>query len=395
MAKKTLGHIELEWTCPSCGTRNPGRAQNCRSCGTPMPADLRFEVGVGQPLDTSEETAARVAQGPDIHCPYCGARNAGAATTCRQCGGDLSEGARRAAGGVLGAYQSGPPPDVTCPHCGATNPGAATTCAQCGGALPRPMAAAPAGETEPAPTAAKRRSIALPIALLAGLLACVGIVLVIRSLGRSTAMVGTVAEVEWTYTIVMEQLAPVEYEAWRDEVPRDARLGECASKVRRTVDEPVPGATEVCGRLMWRTRARGRGAWYKNAAMTCRRVVSLHRAGMGQCREETATGADLEPYWPAAGHRRRAPQGPHRDLSRCVRCGRQPAGVPTGEPGRIPALHPGEPLGDRGEPPGRGALRRARAVGPRPSGQLAAGGAAACAQPLPSSVQSRYPGAEP
>lgn len=300
MAKKTLGHIELEWTCPSCGTRNPGRAQNCRSCGTPMPADLRFEVGVGQPLDTSEETAARVAQGPDIHCPYCGARNAGAATTCRQCGGDLSEGARRAAGGVLGAYQSGPPPDVTCPHCGATNPGAATSCAQCGGALPRPMAAAPAGETEPAPTAAKRRSIALPIALLAGLLACVGIVLVIRSLGRSTAMVGTVAEVEWTYTIAMEQLAPVEYEAWRDEVPRDARLGECASKVRRTVDEPVPGATEVCGTPYVEDTGTGQGrvvqeCRYDVPDAWCRYTVQEWvKAG-----EETATGADLEPYWPA------------------------------------------------------------------------------------------------
>ncbi len=300
MAKKTLGHVELEWTCPSCGKRNPGSIQSCKTCGTAMPADIRFEVGVGQELDTSEETAARVAQGPDTHCPYCGARNAGAAVACRQCGGDLSEGARRQAGGVLGAYQSGPPPDLTCPHCGATNPGAATSCAKCGGPLARPSNAAPAARVEPAPTEGKRRTLSLPVLFLIALLACAGVWVLIRSLSRSTATMGTVAAVEWTYSIAMEQLGPVERENWRDEIPDGARLGECSNKVRRTVDEPVPGATEACGTPYVEDTGTGQGrvvqdCQYQVPDQWCRYTVQdWIDAG-----EEEASGRDMRPYWPA------------------------------------------------------------------------------------------------
>jgi len=298
MAKKTLGHVELEWTCPSCGKRNPGSTQKCVTCGTPMPADMRFEVGAGQPLDTSEETAAQVARGPDIHCPYCGARNAGDATVCRQCGGDLSEGARREAGAVLGAYQDEPPPDVTCPHCGATNPGTRTACATCGGPLPHPAAAK--AETEPAAEAGKRRTLSLPVLLLIALLACAGMWMLIRSLGRSSATAGTVAAVEWTYSIAMEQLGPVEYEAWRDEVPTGAQLGECSEKVRRTADEPVAGATEVCGTPYVEDTGTGKGrvvqdCQYQVSDAWCRYTVrEWTSAG-----EFAVSGADFNPYWPA------------------------------------------------------------------------------------------------
>lgn len=298
MAKKTLGHVELEWTCPSCGKRNAGSAQSCATCGTPMPAAMRFELGAGRPLDASEETAARVARGPDIHCPYCGARNAGDAKACRQCGGDLSEGARREAGAVLGAYESEPPSDVTCPHCGATNLGARTACATCGGPLPRP--GAPSEEAEPAAEAGKRRTLPLPVLLLIGLLACAGVWMLVRSLGQSSATAGTVVAVEWTYTIAMEQLGPVEREGWRDEVPVGAQLGECADRVRRTVDEPVAGATEVCGTPYVEDTGTGQGrvvqdCQYQVPDAWCRYTVrEWTSAG-----EVELSGADLDPHWPA------------------------------------------------------------------------------------------------
>jgi ribosomal protein L40E len=308
MAKKTLGHVELEWTCPACGTRNPGSSRTCKGCGLPMPEDMAFEVGAGQPpIDTRAETAARVAVGPDIHCPYCGARNPGDATVCVQCGGDLSEGARRAAGAVLGAYESGPPPDVICPNCGATNPGTATVCTQCGAPLPRASAAPPA---EAVPAAGKRRTLSLPVLLLIGLLACAGVWILIGALSRSTATVGTVAAVEWTYAIEMEQLGPVEHEDWRDQVPSGARLGDCSSKVRRTVDEPVPGATEVCGTPYVEDTGTGQGrvvqdCQYQVADEWCRYTVQAWvSAG-----EEEASGGDMNPFWPAvatsAGRRER------------------------------------------------------------------------------------------
>jgi ribosomal protein L40E len=300
MAKKTLGHVELEWTCPSCGTRNPGRAQGCTSCGAPMPAGLRFQVGAGKPLDTSEATADRVAQGPDIHCPYCGVRNAGAAKTCRGCGGDLSEGERRAAGTVLGAFLSGPVADVTCPHCGAKNPGTRTACAQCGGALPRPVTEPPAEEAGASIETGKSKRLPLLAVLLAVVLACGGGWLLMRSLGRSSTTTGTVAAVEWTYTIAMEQLGPAEYEAWRDEIPDGARLGECSSRVRQTVDEPVPGATEECGTPYVVDTGTGQGrvmqdCQYHVPDAWCRYTVQEWiPAG-----EEETSGRDLSPYWPA------------------------------------------------------------------------------------------------
>lgn len=297
MAKKTLGHVELEWTCPSCGKRNPGGAHKCRTCGTAMPEDRRFEVAAGRELDTSGETAARVNQGPDIHCPYCGARNAGGAATCRQCGGDLSEGARREAGGVLGAFDGAPPPDVTCPHCGATNPGTAATCTQCGGALESPNSTPPVKDT---PEANRRQRLSLPVLLLIGLLACAGVWGLVRGLGRTSGATGTVTAVEWTYAITVEQLGPVEYEDWRDEIPSGARLGECTSKVRQTVDEPVPGATEECGTPYVEDTGTGHGRVVQDCRYHvpddwCRYTVQEWvEAG-----QEEVSGTDLSPYWPA------------------------------------------------------------------------------------------------
>lgn len=303
MAKKTLGHIELEWTCPACGARNPGSSRTCKACGLAMPEDMAFEVGAGQPLDTSADTAARVGAGPDIHCPYCGARNPGDATACGQCGGDLSEGARREAGAVLGAYESGPPPDVTCPNCGASNPGTATSCSQCGGPLRRPQATPPAPGTG-SPAEGKRRRLALPVIVLIVLLACAGMWVLIRTLSRSTATMGTVTATEWIYTIEMEQLGPVEHEAWHDEVPAGGRLIECSSKARRTVDEPVPGATEVCGTPYVEDTGTGQG----RVVQDCRyqvpedwcRYTTQEWIAAG---EEVASGDDMNPHWPAAATR--------------------------------------------------------------------------------------------
>ncbi len=241
MVKKTLGYVELEWTCPSCGARNPGTEQICQSCGAKMPEDTEFESPVQQELDTSAETVARVAAGPDIHCPYCGARNPGNATSCAQCGGDLSEGAKRARGKTLDAYRTGPVPDVTCPHCGTANPATATKCSSCGGNLEREK---PTPEPAAPPTK-KSTPLLVGLFLLASLVCFfVGFFVIFRGSSESVAFV---QKVEWVYTIELEELGPVTREDWRDEVPSDAQLGSCESKVRRTVSEPVAGAEEVCG----------------------------------------------------------------------------------------------------------------------------------------------------
>ena len=90
MARKEIGYIELHWTCPNCQGINPGSEETCMHCGAPQPEDVQFFQPTRQELITNEEKLADAAAGPDIHCPYCNARNRGDAEACSQCGGDNS-----------------------------------------------------------------------------------------------------------------------------------------------------------------------------------------------------------------------------------------------------------------------------------------------------------------
>ena len=87
MAKKKLGYTKLQWTCPNCEGLNPGPEKTCIQCGAPQPDDVHFEQVKGAELIQDEKVAERVKAGPDIHCPYCEARNPGDAVVCSQCGG--------------------------------------------------------------------------------------------------------------------------------------------------------------------------------------------------------------------------------------------------------------------------------------------------------------------
>jgi len=295
MVKKTLGYAELEWTCPSCGARNPGTQQTCQSCGAKMPDDAAFELPVQQELDTSAETAARVAAGPDIHCPYCGARNPGNATSCSQCGGDLSEGAKRTKGKVMGDYKAGPVPDVTCPHCGASNPATATRCSSCGGNLERER------PKEKKPVAPQRKKKSTPLLvglLLATVLCCLFVGLFILTRGSSET-VALVQEVEWVYEIELKELRPVTHEDWRDQIPSGAQLGNCTQKVRRTEQDPVPGATEVCGTPYAVDTGTGKAeivtdCEYQVTDDWCKYTVDEWKSAS----KETASGHDFDPTWP-------------------------------------------------------------------------------------------------
>lgn len=295
MTKKKLGYIELEWICPSCGGRNPGTRKSCQTCGTVMPEDIDFELPAHQELDTSAETAARVATGADFHCPYCGARNRGDATTCVQCGGDVSEGARRAKGKVLGAYQTGPGPDVVCPHCGQSAPATAARCPHCGGTLERQE---PQAEPEkPIAETPRKRKTLWRIGILLGVAVVVwGTFQLARGRSKSVALVRGVS---WTYTVEIEELMPVTREGWRDQVPVGARLGPCTSKVRRTESDPIPGATEVCGTPYVEDTGTGKGQVVQDCVYQvpddwCEYTVQEWQAAG----RKVTTGQGFDPSWP-------------------------------------------------------------------------------------------------
>ena len=168
MVKKVLGYVELEWTCPQCGTRNPGTHKQCSSCGKAQPKRVAFHQAAEEELISDKAEIARAKSGPDVHCAFCGARNPAGAERCTQCGADLASADARESGGVLGAHRRGLAAPVRCPSCGAENDATAIKCAQCNARLPKaapdkPRPAAPArpakaraSEAAPKSTAARK-----------------------------------------------------------------------------------------------------------------------------------------------------------------------------------------------------------------------------------------------
>lgn len=297
MPKEELGYIELEWICRNCNTRNKGTDKVCRNCGSPMAGDQQFELPAQQEIIAKPEAKQEEA-GPDIHCPYCGARNVATATRCVRCGGELVEGKKRQRGQVLGAYQAGKAPDITCPYCQTPNPATATQCSKCGGSLVKT-------EPKPAPALEKKApSRLVPLAIAAGaviLLLC-GFLAV--SLLRTSEITATVQDVSWTRTIAIQALQPVKKEAWRDEVPKDAKLGSCQTKLRRTQEEEAPGAKKVCGTPYVVDQGTGKG----KVVQDCRYEIyedwcQYEVNDWVKVREEKVSRHDLQPVWPAVSLR--------------------------------------------------------------------------------------------
>ncbi len=252
MARKSLGFTELQWTCPNCGGVNPGPEQSCQTCGAPQPEDVKFEQAARPELIEDEARIAQAQAGPDIHCAYCGTRNPAGAKVCSQCNADLSEGAQRQAGGVVGAFDfsAGPVASIECPHCGAENPGTAHVCHQCGGSLTETEE--PAVESAPdavAPPARARRPARglSALAIVGGLVLCGLVTIFILLSLRTEALTGVVQGVTWERAVPVEALVPVEYDDWRDQIPAGAVVGSCQQEVRYVQAEPDPQAIEVCG----------------------------------------------------------------------------------------------------------------------------------------------------
>ncbi len=242
MSQKKLGLVELEWVCPNCGNRSPGPDKKCKSCGKPQPPDVAFVQPVDRAIITDAEQIAEATRSPDIHCPYCNARNRADAESCRNCGGPLAGGAQRQAGRVVGAYGDKPITPIKCPACGTENPGDATRCTRCGaGLVPGPELEERAGDPKTAAPGCSRTLIVF--AIVAGFV----LLLLLYLATRTTATVGVVSDVTWQRRVAVEALVPVRQEAWLTEIPGGVAVGQCRSEVVRTQDEPAPNSVEVCG----------------------------------------------------------------------------------------------------------------------------------------------------
>ncbi|MEW5957796.1 MAG: zinc ribbon domain-containing protein [Chloroflexota bacterium] len=243
MTRKSVGYVQLEWTCPNCQTRNPGPQKTCSSCGLPQPENVKFEQPAQEKLIKDQAAIAQAQAGPDIHCHYCGARNPVTAKTCSQCGAALSEGAARASGQVLGAFRDQPAQPITCPNCGAANPADAPRCGQCGASLVKP-APLQARATAAAP---RRFPLIGAVAVIILLLICGACATYFVLFNRTEDTTGQVQAVAWTRTVVIEALTPVTHEGWRDQIPAGAVIGTCTRKVHHTEDRPTGQTREICG----------------------------------------------------------------------------------------------------------------------------------------------------
>ena len=301
MVKKTLGYVELEWVCPQCESRNRGTDKKCANCGAAQPDDVEFHQAAQEALITDEAEITAAKASPDIHCGYCGTRNPSTAKTCRQCGGDLTAGAARKSGRVVGAHRQEPAGEALCPHCGASNPATALECSQCGGTM-RPVAAAPPAKPAAAQPQRKLSSIAiLGIAalVLIGLGICAAIIF---SLSPGDSLNATVQSVSWERSVVFEALQDVTREAWQDEIPGGASTGACTEKVRTTQPDPAPRSVEVCGTPY--TVDTGTG--YGEVVQDCEYEVYddwCEYTVQDWVVADTLvlTGNDLDPRWPDVG----------------------------------------------------------------------------------------------
>ena len=296
MPEEAVGYVRLQWTCERCGTINPGPQKTCAGCGAPQPAEQNFELPSQEELVTDQKELEQAQAGPDIHCAYCGARNPASGKTCVQCGALLAEGTARHEGDVLGAAQFGPVPETKCPFCGAANPGNATKCGNCGGSLAQLK---PKTDVPPPGGVVKRSAGISPLVIIAVVLACLVVAGGAFFVTRTHDQGGTVQATAWEQAVAVEAMRPVSHETWRDQVPPEARLGQCARKYRSMSSVPVPGAEKVCGTAYVKDKGSGYGKVVQNCEYKvyddwCEYTVQEWQV----VRTERATGGDLNPTWP-------------------------------------------------------------------------------------------------
>ncbi|MEW6403850.1 MAG: zinc-ribbon domain-containing protein [Chloroflexota bacterium] len=234
--KRSRGFIQLEWECPNCSSRNPGPVKTCANCGAPQPENVEFVQPTEQKLVTDEKSIEAAKAGADIHCGFCGTRNAATATVCSQCGADLKEGKARQSGRVMQPTQAGPK-TVNCTNCGTENPSANTICSKCGAPLPRTMAPQAAPAQMPKATAAPRKTNWLLIGgIAAGLLACCLAVLFIFVF-PSASVQATVADVQWQTSVPVQEQSEVRHSDETGSPPSGAYDVSCHTETEQICEQ--------------------------------------------------------------------------------------------------------------------------------------------------------------
>lgn len=264
MTQKSLGYMELAWTCPNCNTENPGMQKTCKNCGSPQPENVQFHAPQQKDVLTDEKKVAEAAKGANIHCPYCGTRNPVDATTCSQCGGDLTGGTKRVSGKVVGA----------------------TDAAQ----------GTPAPAAQPTKAASFFRWwMLLPV----GVLLIICCVVAGFLMFHTEAVTGTVQNVSWQRIIPIQEIRDVTRSDWKDEVPNGADVLSCDLKYRGSQNSPAAHSTEVCSTELV-DQGNGAAEVVENCSYEVYDDYCKYTAQEWQeVDQAVAQGNDTDPVWPA------------------------------------------------------------------------------------------------
>lgn len=307
MARKSLGYTELEWTCPNCMTKNKGTQKICTGCGSPQPESVQFQQGSTQQFIQDEQVIQTAKAGPDFHCGFCGARNAATNKICVQCGADLTGSARRQSGQIVGAFKEGEAQTIKCPHCGELNLENQAFCTNCGGSLavePPPQPAQPAAvraKSNPPVSSKSKPKTLLIIGAIAIVVLFLCVILIIALTAKQDSLTGTVQNVAWTRSVIIEQYGLVTRDDWRDEIPSEAVLGGCELKYHHTQGEPAANSEEVCGTPYTVDSGTGVGEVVQDCEYRVYLDYCEYQIDDWQKYDQlTIQGTDLNPVWPDA-----------------------------------------------------------------------------------------------
>jgi len=291
MPRESLGFVRMVWYCPNCQSKNPGNFRFCRGCGAAQPPEVEFKKDDQDVLITDVSEIEQAKLGADVHCGYCGARNLAGAKACAACGADLATGIPRASGAVAGALQTGPVAMLSSPACGTPKPANALVCAKCGTSLK-------SSPVETKPPIALPGSLPkwLPFAFIGLVLLCIVLAIILT---RTSDQIGKVAAVAWQRSVPVLEERAVEHQDWKDEIPQNAAIGTCEERKAGISDQPTDRSVKVCGTPY--TVDKGNG--YSEVIQDCQYEVyedycSYTIQEWTAVDTITASGTDLNPYWP-------------------------------------------------------------------------------------------------
>ena len=257
------------WDCEFCDTKGllAKSQRHCPECGGKQNADKRYFPQEGQ----AQRVDGHKYEGSDRYCPNCNAPQSAKASNCTNCGASQTEGKE-----VRGVVAQAPPPP-------------------------------------------KKRPWWIAIVLV--VLLIVGIVMLVRWCNRTEEKQITVTAHRWERAIAVEQYGDDHQEAWRNQVPRDARGVSCRMKQRSTKqvqdgetckDEKVDkkdGTFEVVRKCKPKYRSEPvEDEWCRFTVTRWKTIDTIKTTGTGMTPAWPTTGLPPESYTEVPGAKRRGKQ---------------------------------------------------------------------------------------